>query len=83
MGVNTTPQIQQSSTGTVTAEDVYKRALEAEGLVAADELVRTLRELHARTLTSGLVMRAYAAHRQAKNRAAQQATQQSAPKARA
>ena len=80
--MTTSTPIQQSAAITP-ADDVYKKALENEGLVAADDLVRTLRELHSRTLTSCLVMRAYSAHRMAKTRAAQQAGQQSAPKARA
>jgi len=79
--MNTSASSQPSAGGTL-VDDVYKKALENEGLVPADDLVRMLRELHSRTLTSGLVMRAYSAHRMAKARAAQQSANQSAAKPR-
>jgi hypothetical protein len=52
--------------------DLYSQALVREGFQPSEELVLRVRQMHLATLTSGLVMRAFSMHRQAKLRAAQQ-----------
>lgn len=51
-----------------TPGDLYNEAIRKEGLQASPELVERVRVMHANTLTPGLVMRAFAAHRQARLR---------------
>ena len=53
--------------------DVYQQALLNEGFQPSPQLVERVRQLHLAALTPGLVMRAFAAHRQAKLRQQQDA----------
>lgn len=69
-------------TASTVSGDIYQQALLNEGFQPSLQLVERVRQLHLATLTPGLVMRAFAAHRQAKLHQ-QQDTNKSAPAASA
>lgn len=48
------------------ADQIYRDALNHEGIQVSEELVRRLQAIHRGTLTAALVLRAFNAHRRAR-----------------
>lgn len=66
--MNTTSPQKSPSEAATAPGDLYNEALVREGFQPSPLLVERVRQMHLATLTPGLVMRAFAAHRQAKLR---------------
>jgi hypothetical protein len=79
--MSTTPQAKSTIEAASAPGDIYRKAIEAEGLVASDDLVALVARLHRATLTGGLIMRAFGSLRQARSKQPQQDAAQPRPNA--